>query len=72
VEVLIERELDVHGVNRYCNTFPKAIALLETGQLDVKPLITNHFSFEKVCEAFEFARSNRSSAIKVMVENEGM
>ena len=67
VEVLIEKELDLHGVNRYCNTFPKAISLLAGGGLEIKSLITNHFPFERVCEAFEFARDNRSSTIKIMV-----
>ncbi len=70
VEVLIEKELDLHGVNRYCNTFPKAISLLAAGGLNIESLITDRFPFERVCEAFEFARDNRSTAIKVMVANE--
>ena len=33
IESVIEKELDVHGVNRYCNAFPRAIALLGTAAL---------------------------------------
>jgi L-iditol 2-dehydrogenase len=67
VEQVIEKELDVMGVNRYCNTYPRAIALLAAGRLDVMPLVTHRFPFNQVCEAFAFALSNRASAIKVMV-----
>lgn len=67
VEVAIEKELDVVGVNRYCNTYPRAIALLQAGLVDVAPLVTHRFPFEKVCDAFSFTLSNRASTIKVMV-----
>jgi L-iditol 2-dehydrogenase len=67
IEVAIEKELDVVGVNRYCNTYPRAIALLQAGLVDVAPLVTHRFPFEKVCDAFSFALSNRAATIKVMV-----
>jgi L-iditol 2-dehydrogenase len=67
VEVIIEKELDVRGVNRYCNTYPKAIALLAAGKIDVAPLISHRFQSEHVCDAFEFASENRSATIKVMI-----
>ncbi len=67
IEVVIEKELDVRGVNRYCNTFPEAIALLAAGRLDVGPLVSHRYAFADVCEAFRFATENRSATVKVMI-----
>lgn len=69
VEVVLEKELDVRGVNRYANTYPTAISLLASGKLNVAPLISHRFAFEDVVEAFEFAANHPSETIKVMVEN---
>jgi L-iditol 2-dehydrogenase len=67
IEAVIEKELDVRGVNRYCNTFPEAIALLAAGRLDVRPLVTHRYPFADVCEAFRFATDNRTATVKVMI-----
>lgn len=67
VEIVMEKELDVHGVNRYCNTYPIALSLLESGHIDIKPLVTHRFSFPEICDAVEFASVNKSDTIKVMV-----
>ena len=69
IEIVIEKELDVRGVNRYCNTYPRAIALLGAGKIDVAALVSHRFPFEKVREAFDFATENRASTIKVMILN---
>ena len=69
IEVILEKELDVRGVNRYANTFPTALALLASGMLKIEPLISHRFPFTQVVEAFEFAATNRSETIKVMVRN---
>jgi L-iditol 2-dehydrogenase len=69
VETIIEKELNVHGVNRYCNTFPQAISLLAAGQLQVTSLITHRFPFKQTCDAFSYALSNRTETIKVMINH---
>jgi L-iditol 2-dehydrogenase len=70
VEIVMEKELDLRGINRYCNTYPRAVSLLASGKLDVSPLITHRFSFAEVCEAFKFASENREATLKVMVLND--
>jgi threonine dehydrogenase-like Zn-dependent dehydrogenase len=67
VEDIIEKELDVHGTNRYCNAFPRAIALLAGGRVDVHPLVSHRFGLDKVTDAFAFAADNPAQTIKVMV-----
>ena len=64
---MLEKELDVRGINRYCNTFPQAVALLSEGRIDVRPLITHRYPFDEVVEAFRFAAENRSATVKVMI-----
>jgi L-iditol 2-dehydrogenase len=67
VELVIEKELDVHGTNRYANAFPRAISLLASGKVDIHPLVSHHFSLDKVAEAFSFAADHPAQTIKVMV-----
>jgi L-iditol 2-dehydrogenase len=69
VDVIMERELDLHGVNRYCNTYPRAIALMAAGAIDPRPLVSHRYPFASVCEAFDFASLHREETIKVLVEN---
>ena len=45
ISVVLERELDVRGVNRYCNLFDAAVKLLESGAVDVKQLSRKWASF---------------------------
>jgi L-iditol 2-dehydrogenase len=66
------REVDIRGVFRYCNTYHLAVELISTGKIDVKPLITHHFSLagenfniENVNAGFNLAASGEK-AIKVM------
>jgi D-xylulose reductase len=47
------RELRTESVFRYAHMYPKSIALLESGSLDIKPIITNHFNFEDSVAAGE-------------------
>jgi len=62
------REVDLLGVFRYCNTYPKAISLISSGLIDVKPLITSKYSLQDVVKAFDVARSGTGGNIKVMFD----
>lgn len=61
------REIDIVGIFRYTNTWPLCIEFMESGKIDVKPLITHRFEFrqEQVEEAFETS-ARGGNAIKVM------
>ncbi|KAM9408995.1 sorbitol dehydrogenase-like isoform 1-T2 [Pholidichthys leucotaenia] len=60
------REVDIRGVFRYCNTWPMAIAMLASGKVNVKPLVTHRFPLEQVMEAFEI--THQHVGIKVMIK----
>ena len=60
------REVDIRGVFRYCNTWPTAINMIASGQINVKPLVTHRFPLEQAAEAFEITR--RGEAVKVMIK----
>ena len=61
------KELRVEHVFRYANIYDRAVALLGSGKIDVKPLISRTFPFEKSIEAFEFAAERRPEVIKTMI-----
>jgi len=65
----LDKELNYVGVNRYANAYPAAIRYISDGRINVKPLITHIFDFDKTPEAFRFAKENPDKVIKVVVKN---
>ncbi|XP_055614684.1 sorbitol dehydrogenase-like isoform X2 [Uranotaenia lowii] len=63
----LAREVDIRGVFRYCNDYPAALALVASGKINVKRLITHHFNIEETAEAFNTSRHGLGGAIKVMI-----
>lgn len=64
---IITKELDVLGIFRYANMYPKAVRLAEKGQVDLKTLISKKFPFPQTEEALKYARDNKESSIKTLV-----
>ncbi|PBP17034.1 L-arabinitol 4-dehydrogenase [Diplocarpon rosae] len=64
------REIDLHFQYRYCNTWPRAIRLVQSGVIDLKKLVTHRFALEDAVKAFETAADPRTGAIKVQIKSE--
>jgi len=65
---IIVREYDVRGVFRYCNAYPPALALIASGKVNVKALITHTFPLAQTKEALELADTRKDVAMKVIVK----
>lgn len=65
---LITREFDMVGSFRYANTYQDAIGLVESGQVGLEPLVSEHFSFDEIEEALKFPKEHPDECIKAMVE----
>ena len=62
------REARIENVFRYAHVFPRALALMGAGKIDVKPLITDKFGFEESIAAFDFASKMPPQSVKVQIE----
>jgi len=62
-----DKEIDILGSFRYHDTYPAALELVASGQINVKPLVTHHFTLKEVQSAFETAEVGKDGAIKVAI-----
>ncbi|KAL2756737.1 hypothetical protein ACRALDRAFT_1075582 [Sodiomyces alcalophilus JCM 7366] len=63
------REIDIQLQYRYCNTWPRAIRLVESGTIDLSKLVTHRFKLEDALQAFETAKDPKTGAIKVQIQS---
>jgi L-iditol 2-dehydrogenase len=64
------REVDLQFQYRYCNTWPRAIRLVQSGIINLKKLVTHRFELEDAIKAFETAANPKTGAIKVQIKSE--
>ena len=62
------KELRIESVFRYANIFTRALQLLASGQIDVKPFISRTFPFAQAVQAFERAASALPEDVKIQIE----
>jgi D-xylulose reductase len=61
------KELRIETVFRYANIYDRAINLIASGKVDLKPLISATFPFEKSIEAFDRAVEQRPDDVKIQI-----
>ncbi|RHZ71799.1 hypothetical protein CDV55_106367 [Aspergillus turcosus] len=64
---LSTQEIDLQYQYRYCNTWPRAIRLVQNGVINMKRLVTHRFAIEDALKAFETAANPKTGAIKVQI-----
>lgn len=62
------KEARVEHVFRYAHVYPRAIALMGSGKIDVKPLITDTFGFNESVAAFDFAVQMPPTSVKAQIQ----
>jgi D-xylulose reductase len=61
------KEAQVSAVFRYAHVYARALALMESGKIDVKPLITDTFAFRESIRAFNFASHMPPTSVKAQI-----
>lgn len=67
VAAAMVKEARVEHVFRYAHVYPRAIALMASGKIDVKPLITDTFAFKDSISAFDFAVDMPPTSVKAQI-----
>ncbi|WFE76729.1 NAD(P)-dependent alcohol dehydrogenase [Roseinatronobacter sp. S2] len=67
VNAAIAREVRIETVFRYANVFDRALALIASGKVNLKPLITQSYGFEQSIDAFVRAAEGRPADIKLQI-----
>ena len=68
IHQIISKELDILGVFRYANMYPRAVRLTQRGSVNLKSFITQRFSFEDTEKALKFVRDNKDSCVKAVIQ----
>lgn len=61
------KELTIASVFRYAHQYDRAIALMASGRVDLKPLISETFKFEDSIKAFDRAVEARPTDVKLQI-----
>jgi D-xylulose reductase len=64
------KEITVETIFRYVNIFPRAINLIASGKLNVKPLVTKCYPYKESIAAFEYAATLKEDEVKIMIDME--
>ncbi|MGK9169846.1 NAD(P)-dependent alcohol dehydrogenase [Inquilinus limosus] len=62
------KEVRIETVFRYANAYDRAIAMIASGKVDLKPLVTDTYSFEDSIAAFERAAEGRPADVKLQIK----
>lgn len=63
------KKIDLKFINRYHHSWPLAIKLLTSGYLNLRDLVTHHFTLENSVEALTMATDRTKNAIKIHIED---
>ncbi|BDW94376.1 L-idonate 5-dehydrogenase [Thalassospira tepidiphila] len=63
---LVAKELTITGTFRFHTEFAEAVGMIDRGEIDVAPIITQTFALETAKDAFDVAR-DRSKSVKVQL-----
>ncbi|HWA87948.1 MAG TPA: NAD(P)-dependent alcohol dehydrogenase [Opitutus sp.] len=64
------KEARIETIFRYAHVFPRALALMGSRKIDVRPLVTDRYAFADSVKAFDHACAMKPTSVKVQIELE--
>ena len=61
------KEASIETVFRYAHVYPRALALMGSGKINLKPLISRTFEFRESVDAFNFALKMPADCVKAQI-----
>jgi D-xylulose reductase len=68
VEAAMVKEISIATIFRYAHVYPRALKLIASGKINVRPLITDVYPFAKSKEAFDYATNMKPTSVKIQIE----
>ena len=65
---IMDKEAEIKSVFRYRNIYPKAIAAVANGAIDVSGIVTHEFDLDHIQEAFQEAVNNKTDLVKAVIK----
>ena len=65
---IMDKEAKIVSVFRYRNIYPKAIAAVAKGAIDVKKIVTHEFDLDHIQEAYDEAVNNKTDLVKAVIK----
>lgn len=62
------KELRMETIFRYAHIYPRALALMGSGKIAVKPFITDSYSIDDGIAAFDYAVNPKPTSVKVQIK----
>ncbi len=62
------KEIRMETIFRYANVYDRAVKLLGSGAIDLDPLVTETYPFDKGVQAYEYAADPKDTSVKVQIE----
>ena len=65
---VMAKELTIKSIFRYRNIYPKAIAAVASGAINVSSIVTHEYPFERIGEAYDEAVNNKTDLVKAVIK----
>ena len=62
------KEARIETIFRYAHVYPRALNLMGSGKIDVKPMITETYAIKDSLKAFTYASDPKPTSVKIQVE----
>ena len=63
-----EKEIEIKTVFRYAHQYDRAISLISSNKINVKPMITDTVHFDDSIKTFERAAKNLPQDVKIQIQ----